>query len=416
MRYVQLLEAVNIDQLTNEFGQKLLAKDDHSKKSQDPNKLINLFVDADPTTNKNYTKWMIRTYITGGIRHLEDLSRTQKALALFDKFKSKLPADQRDIGKIKKLSDLENLVEQFAEAKTGKQEKAEEKAKLYKEIETFYSGPEGKILIPKTEEASCFLGRGTKWCTAATESENYFDYYNTSGSLYIILTSDGSKFQFHFENGEFTDASDESFDLVKFDKKYPWVFRIFFDKLGEENLVVKMPQLFQFVKNPSEQVQLAAVNRDSDAIAYIKNPSEQVQIAAVNRDGYAIQYIKKPSEQVQIAAVKQTGFAIQFIDNTSQQVQIVAVKQTGFAIRFIDNTSEQVQLAAVNQDGNAIQYIKKPIEQVQIAAVKQNGFAIRFIEIPSKQVQLAAVKQTGFAIKYIKNPSEQVKLVAKIGE
>jgi hypothetical protein len=390
MRYVQLLEAVNIDQLINEFGQKLLNKDDHSKKSKDPNKLINLFVDADPTTNKNYTKWMIRTYIAGGIRHLEDLSRCKAALILFDKFKPRLPADQRDIGKIKKLSDLENLVEQFAEAKTGKQEKAEEKAKLYKEIDTLYSGPEGKILIPKTEEASCFLGRGTKWCTAATESENYFDQYNKSGRLYIILTSDGSKYQFHFENGEFTDASDESFDLVKFNKKYPWVFRVFFDKLGKENLVVKMPQLFQLVKDSSEELKLAAVKQDWFAIRFIKNPSEQVQLVAVKQNGYAIQYIKKPSEQVQLISVTEDGYAITYIKNPSEQVQIAAVKQTGNAIEYIKTSSEQVQLAAVNQNGYAIRFIKNPSEQVQLAAVNQNGYAIRFIKNPSEQVKLAA--------------------------
>jgi hypothetical protein len=346
MRYIQLLEAVNIDHLIKEFGQKLLAKDDHSKKSQDPNELINLFIDADPSTNKNYTKWMIRTYIAGGIRHLEDLSRCKAALALFDKFKPRLPADQRDIGKIKKLSDLENLVEQFAEAKTGKQEKAEEKAKIYKEIDTLYSGPEGKILIPKTEEASCFLGRGTKWCTAATESENYFDHYNTSGKLYIILNSDGSKYQFHFENEEFTDASDESFDLDEFNKKYPWVFGVFFDKLGEVDLVLTMPQLFQIIKNPSEELKLALVNQDGSAIAYINDPSEQVQLAAVNDYGYAIKYIKNPSEQVQLAAVKDNGNLIKYIKNPSEQVQLAAVNDYGYAIKYIKTPSEQVQIAA----------------------------------------------------------------------
>jgi hypothetical protein len=38
------------------------------------------------------------------------------------------------------------------------------------------------------------------------------------------------------------------------------------------------------------------------AIVYIKNPSEQVQMAAVKQDGQAIEHIKNPSPQVQMAA------------------------------------------------------------------------------------------------------------------
>jgi hypothetical protein len=44
----------------------------------------------------------------------------------------------------------------------------------------------------------------------------------------------------------------------------------------------------------SEQVQLAAVQKDGFAIESIKNPSEQVQLAAVRQNPRAIRYIKNP--------------------------------------------------------------------------------------------------------------------------
>ena len=60
--------------------------------------------------------------------------------------------------------------------------------------------------------------------------------------------------------------------------------------------------LLQYIENPSEEVQLAAVSQDGWAIQYIKNPSEEVQLAAVNQNGDAIQYIKNLSEEVQLAS------------------------------------------------------------------------------------------------------------------
>ena len=101
----------------------------------------------------------------------------------------------------------------------------------------------------------------------------------------------------------------------------------------------------------SETDQLAAVNKNGDAIEYIKNPSEDVQLAAVNKKGSAIYYIFDkgiiPSEDVQLAAVNKTGSAILYIIEKG----IIP--------------SEKVQLAAVNKNGRAIQYIQNPSEKVK---------------------------------------------------
>ena len=172
------------------------------------------------------------------------------------------------------------------------------------------------------------------------------------------------------------------------------------------------PILITKIKNPSEKVQLAAVQQNGHAIKYIENPTEQVQIAAVTHYGYAIEYIENPSEQVQLAAVEQDGDAIEYIETPSEQVQLAAVQKYANAVKYIENPSEQVQLAAVQQNGHAIRYIKNPSEQVQLAAVQQNVNAILHIETPSEKVQLAAVTQNGEVIQHIKTPSEQVQLAA----
>ena len=38
----------------------------------------------------------------------------------------------------------------------------------------------------KDQAAACHLGQGTQWCTAATQSNNMFNYYNDRGALIVI--------------------------------------------------------------------------------------------------------------------------------------------------------------------------------------------------------------------------------------
>lgn len=49
---------------------------------------------------------------------------------------------------------------------------------------------------------------------------------------------------------------------------------------------------------------MAAVKQNACLIEYIKNPSEAVQIEAIDSWGYSIEYIKNPLEELQIEAVR----------------------------------------------------------------------------------------------------------------
>ena len=168
----------------------------------------------------------------------------------------------------------------------------------------------------------------------------------------------------------------------------------------------------QYIKNPSEQVQLEAVSVTNDIIKLIENPTEQVKNISVKRNSYNIRFIKNPSEKLQIDAVSKTGDSIEYINNPSEEVQLAAVNESVFAIQYIDNPSEEVQLAAVTKNAKAIEYINNPSEKIQLAAVNENGKVIEYIRNPSEQVQLAAVNQKGKYIMYIDYPTEKVQLAA----
>jgi hypothetical protein len=181
---------------------------------------------------------------------------------------------------------------------------------------------------------------------------------------------------------------------------------------------------------PSEAVQMAAVRQNGSAIQYIIDkgivPSEAVQMAAVKNNEWAFEYIIDkgivPSEAVQMAVVKQDGGAIRYIPNPSEPVQMAAVKNKDWAIKVIIDKgivpSEDVQMAAVRRYWENIEYIPEPSEAVQMAAVEQDGWgAIRLIIqkgiVPSEAVQMAAVRQNGSAIRYIANPTPSVIALAR---
>lgn len=256
------------------------------------------------------------------------------------------------------------------------------------------------------------------------------------------------------------------------------------------------PSIIQNIKTPSEAVQLTAVNHGPHwTIDYLYinkiEPSEEVKLAAVQKNGHALEYIKNPSESVQLAAVKQNVFAVGYIPRSqistkvktyvlkmmmnfiqnkefvdakdlysnlrvqrvdwlelepigrhlkahryiresnstefselSADEKIQQIKKHGFLIKNIPNPSEELQLLAVKNDGYwAIHWIIQngivPSEAVQLAAVKQNGAAIERILlrdiIPSEAVQIAAIEQYADSIRYIIDkfePSMDVKITA----
>jgi len=203
-----------------------------------------------------------------------------------------------------------------------------------------YNSDQIKVVIPNTKKASIFFGKGTKWCTAATKNNMFSNYSKKNDPLYIIMIKGSNeKYQFHFGTKQFMDISDKEINPQELANKYQILYKIF------EPIAIK--HLFlPLIKNPSEAMQLAAVNQNGDAIQYIKNPSEDVQLAAVQQDARAIRYIKNPSEAMQLAAVQQDARAICYIKNPSEAMQLSAVQQDGHAIQYIKNPSEDVKKLA----------------------------------------------------------------------
>ena len=184
---------------------------------------------------------------------LEDLGRAKDALEVYHRAKnaSDFPKEFKDINKVNSLKHLENIVEPFRFRKTAGEAERELRSKG---TTLLHDDPDLAVYHVKTQEASCSLGAGTRWCVSGDEY-NMFDHYNATSPLIMFHDKKGTmaphldeprnkgnykRYMFHFgENrnarsldeltggqGEgtdyqFMDESDSPVDYEKFIQKFP---------------------------------------------------------------------------------------------------------------------------------------------------------------------------------------------------
>ena len=148
------------------------------------NRIIGTLAEYDPTEKKGYTQYILKWFLSDNYNafpNVEDGKSTlRQSLYDFKKMKGRLPANYRDINQYESAKTFMNSVQYFKE-EYGKKEELPKGE--YKKI---YESEFGTAYWPMDQEAACYLGQGTQWCTAATYSDNYFDHYNEVGGLIII--------------------------------------------------------------------------------------------------------------------------------------------------------------------------------------------------------------------------------------
>jgi hypothetical protein len=221
-------------------------------KRLDPEQTVAAVIDeaeaADPTTNKQYVQWIVRQFTKKAMK-FEDLYKLKEELTVF--FKTKGQHKRLGINSDINAYDWKTLAVQAKKLGSTDIEAdgAEDTATNVEGAKVLHDGPTGTLTVPQTEAASCELGKGTKWCTAGQE-RNQFDYYNNMGPLYIWNDKKlKKKFQLHFETGQFMDAQDNPVgdDMLTylskknpvtsklFAQKSPIILKSYLDRLGFED-------------------------------------------------------------------------------------------------------------------------------------------------------------------------------------
>lgn len=210
-----------------------LIEDIESMKKYYPNIADDVFMDyieLDPTYKGGnnagkYAKWILALANKGT---LDNIGHVKDILTRFDSEKNNLI--NKDIMKYKSLDELENMLNDessYAEKSHRQQvrdrQKARRDADITKEAKLVFSGDGFDVWVPETYAAECKLGAGTRWCTASTESDYYYDYYKRiyGGDYYVLIGENGEKYQFHIESHQFMNKDDESVDMVEFFEDKP---------------------------------------------------------------------------------------------------------------------------------------------------------------------------------------------------
>jgi len=199
--------------------------------------LLSVIETKDPTPNKQYTPWLARMYINGGVK-LEDLNRGN-ILGIYDigKRRRMLRPEHNDINAFKSYEDFEGTmrVGYDLDAIDNTEKKVQEKGQASKVFEN----DDVLVVVPHDEAAACRYGAETHWCTAATKGENYFNHYSRQGKLYILIPKqpqhDKEKYQLHFPTGQFMDEDDRGISLYNL-------------------LTHRFPELLEFFKNQEPRI------------------------------------------------------------------------------------------------------------------------------------------------------------------
>jgi len=140
-------------------------------------------VEIDPTPQKKYVDWMAKTFVDLKMHHLD--------IGKFEIIKDFYTLAEKGIIKNKDIYSYKNIEAVYDEVK--KHEDVKTKGEIEKTVKkegtkVILDNDKVTIVQPVSREASCFYGKGTKWCTAG-DVYNYFNSYfwEKGVNLYYVL-------------------------------------------------------------------------------------------------------------------------------------------------------------------------------------------------------------------------------------
>lgn len=157
-----------------------------------------------------YAKWMLNLYKHTRFK-LEDLNLATEYITFFDKIVKMNKLHSIDLNHYTSLEEMYQLVKPFVNLMSKKEKLRKIKEQ---EAEKLFEDEKFVVIHPITELGSILYGKGSKWCTAAKNNNN-FRFYNSMGKLYIIIDKrNGKKYQFHAETKSFMDDENNYIDEI----------------------------------------------------------------------------------------------------------------------------------------------------------------------------------------------------------
>jgi hypothetical protein len=171
--------------MEEKFLEKFLKKHNLPEGTTSNSDLISELYPYDPSGNKKYLYWLYKRFVDEfGIRKIrffdhEYWDKVGDALLKLENY----PDRFKNAGFSTDISTYDSLDELLGKAEKAYQ-KSNKKTILKNDIDLVDEFNGIVILYPSTSEASCYYGRGTRWCV--TDPSTYEDYIG-NGDLFFIL-------------------------------------------------------------------------------------------------------------------------------------------------------------------------------------------------------------------------------------
>ena len=248
--YLQILnpaEALNedvlmedkIDFLKSKYPEINTSHDNYGVHRKSADVIDYLAQHADPTKNKAYLPWVVKSYHAGMFQQ-EDAPRVNSTLSNFDRYKSKLEPEKRDINRYKRISDVAASTAHLtgtAVTRSEEREQLKSDPHIPGKHEKLYEDDHIKIYHVADSKTSQKLYASadskhpgafpTEWCTAWLDEGNRrcrFDDHNNDGPMFAVhRKTDGEVFQFHPATDQFKDKNDDEVNKETFKSLEPHV-------------------------------------------------------------------------------------------------------------------------------------------------------------------------------------------------
>lgn len=149
---------------------------------------------TDPGAGK-FTAWVCKTLLSmPSDKHVraQDLYKIHDDLKDFDAWSARIQQEghKNDIHAYDSFAALAEVLEPYQVARDQKQAKKKESNNG---MTVIHDGPAGKILLIRNKAAAQIYGAGTRWCVSASDQNNMFSSYNSSGPLFFYILPDVDK-------------------------------------------------------------------------------------------------------------------------------------------------------------------------------------------------------------------------------
>lgn len=174
MKYLKLFEEFNI--LNESLAS---ARNMYLNRNLISQVVFDQIKDLDPSKNFKYVEKMIQMYLKDS-PSIEELGEVFKQ---FDDLSKRNKIKNSDISTYKSFKDLKSVT---SSSLSSYQEKKESKYKSG-DITLVYEDDNVLVIIPRTHEATCKYGAGTKWCITERSPRHYSDYKRDLITHYFVI-------------------------------------------------------------------------------------------------------------------------------------------------------------------------------------------------------------------------------------